>query len=1097
MRQLRFLIVLLFTGACRDAPMEPLFTLVPPETSGVTFVNELVEREGLNIIEYEYFANGGGVAVGDINNDGLPDLYFSANMGPDALYLNRGNFRFEDITARAGVDGGLGWDTGVTMADVNGDGLLDIYLCKSGNVREELRRNKLYINQGDLTFIEQAAAYGIDDAAHSTHAAFFDYDRDGDLDLFLTNHSIRRLSHFDTELVRKMRDPLAGDKLYRNDSGHFVDVSEEAGIIANPIGFGLSASVSDINKDGWPDLYVANDYIEDDYLYINNGDGTFSERIREYLTATSYSSMGTDIADFNNDALPDIITLDMLPESHRRQKILDGPADYEEYRQMRDQGYHHQFMRNMLHLNNGVGPFSEIGQLAGIASTDWSWAPLLADYDNDGLKDLFVTTGYLRDYTNTDFWEQTVPQLTAAKRKEGRKPGVMELLAAMPASEFRSYLFRNRGDLTFEPVTELWGISRPSLSNGAAYADLDADGDLDLIVNNINQPAFLYRNEADRLTSNHYLRIHLAGRDENTLGIGARVTLTTEHGRTLYQELHPSRGFQSSVEPVLLFGLGSAEHADVEVIWPDGTLQTVSRVAADQTLILQQHEAGPPGSEISTHPSRTPFEPVSDNLGLDFVHREDPYIDFGTQPLLLRMLSRFGPALAVGDVNRDGLEDVYVGGAHSQAGALYLQQLDGRFSRGDVPDFDRHAVYEDEEALFVDIDNDGDLDLYVCSGGGREDVDAAIFQDRIYINSGFGRFAYDSDLLPEMAGGCGAIAAADYDKDGDQDLFVGGRVQPGRYPFPARSYVLENIGGRFIDATERASTALLKPGLITDAAWVDLDGNGLLDLVLVGEWMPIRVFRQHEDHTFEEITSVAGFEKTDGWWNRLLFADLDNDGDLDLVAGNRGINTWLRPATNRPVMLAAGDFDGNGSIDAIPSVHSEGAAYPAVFRDELTAVLPSLKRRFPTYTSYADATLADVISREHFRKAHMLTAFDFETSIFENDGKGTFTKRPLPIEAQFAPINDILVHDVDRDGYLDVVLAGNDFGTRVQSGRADAGRGLLLLGRPGLLFEATPPNRSGFLTAGDVRHLALLSSPQGLRVLVANNDGPFNTFTLQ
>ena len=1079
--------------AAEDAA-PPLFTRLAPAETGIDFVNRIEERDGFNVLEYEYFYNGGGVAVGDVNGDGLPDLYFSANMSQDRLYLNRGGLTFEDVTEQAGLAAEDTWTTGVTMGDVNGDGHLDIYVCKSGRVSADRRRNVLYINEGDGTFTERAAEYGLDDAAYSNHAALFDYDRDGDLDLYLLNHSIRRLSRFYVDYMRTARDSLVGDKLYRNDGGSFVDVSEEAGIIGNPLGFGLSAIVGDVTRDGWPDLYVSNDYIEDDYLYVNNGDGTFTESVRDMLTHTSYSSMGGDIADVNNDGWPDIVTLDMLAEDYFRQKALKGPQDHVFYADFRSKGFHEQYMRNMFHMSEGDGTFLEIGQLAGVSNTDWSWAALLADFDLDGRNDLFVTNGYLRDYTNLDFLQRTLVNAHREASARGEALSSLEMVRQMPSTPTPNYIYRNEPGAAFADMTQAWGLGEPAFSNGAAYADLDNDGDLDLAVNNINGEAFVYRNDADRLASGQYLKIRFEGPEGNRFGIGAAVE-ATGGGRRFYREMHPVRGYLSSLEPMLYFGLGNLEQVDLDVTWPDGARQRLQGVAANQTLVLDRRGAG---FEAPDEQGGAPQDPLraapffteeADARGLRFAHVENPFVDFEREPLLPHMLSRQGPALAAGDANGDGLEDVFVGGARDQAGALFLQRSDGSFGRAAGDAFEAHRGYEDTDAAFLDADGDGDLDLYVASGGSFEAEDLSAYQDRLYSNAGDGVFAHDAGALPAVHASGGAVAALDFDGDGDVDLFVGGRALPGRYPTAPRSYVLENRGGSFADATP---DVLRTPGMVTDALWADMDGDGRGELVIAGEWMPIRMFRY--DGEWAGIpASVSGLGDTEGWWNALHAADLDGDGDLDLVAGNRGLNAQMQATPERPAAAYAADFGGDGRSGFVLGYYIGDERRPVPWRDELLEAIPSLARLFPDYASYARATLDDIFSDTE--PALRLSAARFETSVFENVGAGRFRLRDVPVEAQFAPVHAVLVEDVDGDGRQDMLLAGNAFEARVQWGRYNGSRGALLLNRGEMTWESVPASQSGFSVSGAVRGMVRVETAAGPLTVVAQNDADLKAFS--
>jgi len=1080
-------------GACKSPGDSPLFSQVPSSTTRVTFSNTIEGRPDRHVLNYTYLYNGGGVAAGDVNGDGRPDLYFTANMGPNALYLNRGNFQFEEVTAAAGVVDSTGWTTGVTMADVNGDGRLDIYVCKSGTIGAPHRANKLYVNDGDGTFTERAAEYGLDATAYSTHATFFDYDRDGDLDLYLLNNPPIRDSRLSSRPTLQQRRQYQNDQLFRNEGDsagtpRFEEVTEEAGLVTDAIGFGLSATVSDVNGDGRPDVYVANDFNVEDRLYLNRGDGTFEEVIHEWVDHTSRSSMGSDVADVNNDGRPDIFVADMLPEDNRRQKLLNVGQ------QSRTDD---QYVRNTLQLNNGTpgagstGSFSEIGRLAGVEATDWSWAALFADFNLDGDQDLYVTNGIRYDYTNMDFqFSDFVPEL---QKEGGSEEDLYTLVDSIPSTPIPNYAFRNRGDLTFEKTSAAWGLGQEGFSNGAAYADLNGDGALDLVVNNIDEEAWIYRNNARRRTDHHYLRVDLEGGAGNRDGIGATVEVAGPDVDTLFREVMLSRGFQSSVPPVLTFGLGAADTVDVTVRWPDQSRQARRGVGADQTITLRQEEAEaePPGR---TAQPRRPVRPVdSAETGLAVSHEENPYEDYRHEPLMPHMLARLGPALARGDLNGDGRTDVFVGGAKGQRSALFLQRAGGTFRRVSVEAFGAEAAYEDVAATFADVNGDGHQDLYLVSGG-RSEVRPEAYQDRLYLGDGTGRLTDATDRLPAIESSGGTVAAHDYDDDGDVDLFVGGRARAVGYPLSPRSYLLENTGGAFRDATPEA---LRRPGMVADARWADLTGDAAAELVLAGEWMPIRVFERTGDGTFSERTDRLGLEGTDGWWNRLRVADLDGDGDQDLVAGNWGENVQMDAGPETPVSIYADDFNRDRAVEPIMSHYVDGTEYPVPRRDRILNELSLLQARFPTYASYADATMDEVLTERQRDRATHLKVHTFTTSLFEQTDDGSFTRRALPSEAQFSPTRGIVVRDVNGDDRPDLLLAGNDFTVRKPWGPSDAGKGLLLVNRGDLAFEPHRPAESGFYAPGDVRDLLLVPTPERPLLVVGNNDAPLDLFELR
>lgn len=1093
-----------------------MFTKIEAAATNIFFENHFEETEQLNVMQYEYLYNGGGVAIGDINNDGLADIYFTGNTVENKLYLNKGNFVFEDITAKAGVAGKKAWKTGVCMADVNGDGSLDIYVCHSGLGTNADRANQLFINNGSKNgelpvFTEQSAAYGLDaPGTFSTQAAFFDYDNDGDLDMFLLNHSKTFYSpFFNTTKLRNTRHPSFGDRLYRNDDNHFVDVSIEAGIYGSGLNFGLGVAISDFNNDGYADMYVTNDYDEQDFLYINNRNGIFSDRTAKSFGHISKFSMGNDVADINNDNLPDIVTLDMLPEDNRRQKFLKGPDEYDKYQLSVDSGYQRQQMRNMLQLHqgnteDGIPLFSEVGQVSGISNTDWSWSALLADYDNDGYKDLFITNGYLRDVTNMDFMKYDVNEAMIKARSEGKEllgeegkqafsKVIYDLVKKMPATKISDYMFRNKDGLRFENVSAFWGLNEPNVTTGAAYADLDNDGDLDLISNYTNEVAGIYRNNGNKLNGNHYLKLKLIGKNKNTSALGAKVYLDAG-GRQQFLENYNVRGFQSSVDPVMHFGLGNDTIVfRLKVKWPDGKITVIENIRSDTTLTLGQENALPDDS-IKTPAPQGLFTDITSAAGISFIHHENNYVDFKSERLTLAQLSRQGPKLSCADVNGDGLDDFFIGGAAGQAGALYLMQKDGSFIAARPQPWEKDKTCEDIGSVFFDADNDGDNDLYVVSGGSEFAIGSAELQDRLYLNDGKGNFskAPEGSLPPEFSSGS-CVAVADYDKDGDIDLFAGGRINPGSYPLTSPGGILRNDTDpvskkiKFTVATKDVNAALKEPGMATDAVWTDIDMDTWPDLVVVGEWMPVKIFHNNKGK-LEEITNSAGLAESNGFWNKIVAADIDKDGDMDFVLGNMGLNSQFTASVQQPLQIYAGDFRGDGKITPVVCNYVQGKSYPIATLDEIQDAIPAMKKKFLKYADYCNAGIHDLFSAELLSKAQLLNVFTLQSSWLENKGQNRFHLHHLPIAAQFSVVQGIIVKDFTGDGYADILLSGNFYPYRVQYGPCDAGIGLLLKGDGKGNFLPLSKKESGVLIQGDVRDMILLNDKKNGCVVVSKNN---------
>jgi len=1086
-------LLLLLLGACEpNAPAEaPLFRQVAPEASGVDFVNRIEERADFNILVDEFMYNGGGVGLGDFDGDGLADLYFAGNVEGNRLYLNRGDFHFEDVTKASGTAAADVWSSSITTLDFDNDGQLDIYVSATHDADPARRRNKLFLNQGPGTdgiprFVDEAATYGLADTGHTTQTVFFDYDRDGDLDLYLL-HDIYILQRSST-IKSKVTDGSSPttDKLLRNNGdGTYTDVSHEAGIHYE--GFGLSIAVVDINRDDYPDLYISNDFITNDVLYVNNGDGTFTNRIGDYLRHQSYSSMGSDVADVNGDGLLDIMTLDMLPHTNQRVKQMLPMNRYNFYELLEQRGYEMQYVRNCLQINNGRGPdgdyrFSDLSLMAGVAATDWSWSVLLADYDNDRRKDIFISNGFPRDVTDMDFAE-------FRSGNESLFADTSELLAQIPRVKIRNFLYHNRGNLYFDDVSEAWGFEAPSFSNGAAYGDLDNDGDLDLVVNNINDPAFVYENRAaQQYPERRSLRVTFEGPPLNKGGIGALVTLEYD-GHLDYYEHYPTRGYISCMAPFVLFGLGEAAVVDrLTVRWPDGREQVLEDVPADQPLQLDYTAARPPVAAKAAGSEAPPplFDRVEADLGLDFRHSDLRFTDFRVQPLLPHLHSQDGPGLAVADVDGNGLEDLFAGNGRRHSGVLFLQQPDGRFEQRSLGD---EADSEDLGVLFFDADGDADADLYIVSGSSEFRAYDPKLRDRLFLNDGAGRFTLAADAVPDLTFAGSTVNAADFDRDGDLDLFIGGRLVPQSYPLPERSALLRNDtrDGRaaFADATEALAPGLLELGMVSAALWTDYDNDGWVDLLVAGEWMPLTFFHNEEGRLVKAdlLATPSG-----GWWNSIAAADFDHDGDLDYVLGNQGLNNSYRATASHPLRIYAKDFDGNGSLDHVIGAYTEGAYRPIHPKKDLVKQLNLMRRRFPRYELYGQATMDDLFSEEEMEGAYSASVHMLESAYLENRGAEGFELTPLPRSAQVAPLYGLLADDFTGDGHPDILAGGNKYGAEFITGYQDASIGLLLAGDGRGGFAPLPAQKSGFLVAGDAKGLVQLAAADGRRLLVAGQN---------
>lgn len=1065
------------------------FQAVSADSSHVQFLNRTQESQNFNYLTYPFIYFGGGVSTGDINNDGLPDIYFTGQMGKNKLYLNKGNMSFQDITATAGVEGVYNhWTTGTTMVDINNDGFLDIYISVAGP--GTTTKNLLYLNNQNNTFSEQAEEYGIADEGHSIQSAFFDYDNDGDLDLFVGNYPPSGFNQKNDFFEQRMKQPnfAESDKLYRNDNGKFTDVTIASGILN--YGLTLGISFSDFNNDGNVDIYVSNDFNSSDLLYINQGDGTFLNKIEEYTMHTSNFGMGTDAADMNNDGLIDLVQLDMMGSSNEDQKSNMSAMNTELFYDMVDKGLHHQYMKNTLQLNSGMNSFMEIGEMAGISYTDWSWCPLMFDMQNNGRKDLFVTNGMRRDVNNNDF-----NALFRVQKAYGNiKPEeYVEWVKRMPSTPVPNFAFSNNGDLTFEKKTSEYGLGVKGFSNGASYADFDLDGDLDLVVNHLDMTSQIFENIISNKTDSNFLRIRLIGTEDNRFGIGSKIWVYTNDEKQLI-ELQTTRGYQSSVEPIAHFGIGNQIKIDsIKVFWPKGGHQTVYDIKTNQLIEIKQNSSKSNYSTLNNLRTQRLFTSFEPNLSPNYTHRENDFNDFEREVLLPHKMSQQGPALAVADVNNDGLDDFYIGGAKNQSGKLYLQNNEGGFDAVSKNTWIQDKAYEDVSAVFFDIDNDGDNDLYLASGGNENSNGDSLYQDRVYINDGTGKFDKIRQGLPKIHTSSSIVRIVDFDKDGDFDIFIGGRQTPGMYPLPANSYILRNDSRdsfvKFTNVSDEIAPGLHKLGMVTDAQWTDINKDGQHDLLIVGEWMAPTIFI-YINGKFIDKSVDYGLNNFVGWWNSVKIVDLDKDGDLDFVAGNLGLNYKYKATTREPFKIYAEDFDDNGVLDIVLGYYSSGELYPLRGRQCSSQQIPSIKKKFPDYNSFSKASLKEVYTTSKLNKALTYESKTFANSVFINES-GTFVQKPLPNLAQTSSVNDMVIEDLNEDGILDIVIVGNLYGSEVETPRNDASFGLLLIGLGNGKFKEISPTKSGINIKGEVKNIEKIKTNDDVSYyLIARNNMP-------
>jgi enediyne biosynthesis protein E4 len=1096
-----FLPIFLFSCKISDkdnSQQDQIFTRLTAQETGIDFINKLEDSKDFDVFRYRNYYNGGGVAIGDINNDGLPDVYLTSNIGKNKLYLNQGNFKFKDITDGAGVAGNKPWSTGVAMADINGDGWLDIYVCNSGNIDGKDMENELFINNGDGTFTERAVEFGLDDSGFSTHAVFFDYDGDGDLDCYILNNSFRPISTLGYRNFRNHRDEKGGDKLMRNDNGKFVDVSEQAGIYGSVIGFGLGISVGDVNNDNLPDIFISNDFYERDYLYVNQGDGTFKEMLTEAMPHISMFSMGADLADLNNDGYPEVFTTDMLPEDDYRLKTLTSFETYDVHELRLKNDYYYQFMRNTLQLNNGDGKFTEIGYLANVAATDWSWGALAADFTNNRNKEIFVCNGIYKDVIDQDFVEYLGNDENMRAAIEGKEIDFQNFVNKMPSTKISNYLFTRENQYQYQNRSKEWGLAEPSFSNGAAYGDLDGDGFLDLIVNNVNQELFIYKNNSKRLTKNNFVGLRFEGTGKNPFGVGAKVNLYIDSEIITYENM-PMRGFQSSMDYKMILGLGESTKFDSLIItWPDGKKEKIIELEINKEHLIKYKNAKEFPAAKTAHIS---LLLKAENLnGLNFLHKENEYNQFDKERLIYKMTTSQGPGLAVADITGNGLDDVYIGGARGQRGAIYIQSLNGQFEEIQVVDFEQDASSEDVDAIWVDVNNDGLKDLFVVSGSHEFAPFSPELKDRLYINLGKGKdgkpqFRRKTDALPEVFNIGSVVRAADINNDGFIDLFVGNRSLSQQFGKPADQQILINNGeGKFEDKTLEIAPELKRCGMVTDAAWFDVNEDGKLDLLLVGDWMPVTVFYFDGNKFKKQLLQVENIQSTGGWWTSIKVADINGDEKPDLILGNTGLNCRLRVSQELPFSLYVHDFDNNGTIEQIHAYAKGGKDYPLHTRHDMIKQMPVLKKKFLYFKDYADKSVDQVFDLQVLEKALVLKSHIGESSIFINKGKGNFEWNALPLEAQFSTVFGIEVADINGDGHQDILLGGNLYEVKPELGRYDGLSGLVLLGDGKGGFKAIKNDLSGFDVPGETRRIQRINLKGGKGFIVARNNESLKLF---